>query len=286
VLITGAGAQLAAALTAEFAGTGEIRALCHAELDIADPEAVQRNVSAFKPTLIINCASYNHVDHAEDEPEAALRVNAFGVRVLARSATEHDATLVHYGTDFVFDGEAARPYSEDDAPNPSSVYASSKLLGEWFALEATRAYVLRVASLFGGAPAKSSIDRIVDAISEGRDARVFRDRTVSPSYVVDVASATRALVTHGSPGLYHCVGSGCCTWHELALEAARLMGREREARLTPVLASDVPLRAARPKFAALSNAKLTAVTTMPTWQNALARYITVRVSGEKPTKPA
>jgi dTDP-4-dehydrorhamnose reductase len=276
VLITGAGAQLADPLRAEFAPAGALLALGHADLDIADHVAVGRCLADFAPTLILNCASYNHVDKAEDEPDAALRVNAFGVRVLARAATEHGATLVHYSTDFVFDGRATRPYTEEDAPNPPSVYASSKLLGEWFALEASRGYVLRVASLFGGARPKSSVDRIVDAIAEGREARVFSDRIASPSYVCDVAAATRALVAGGPPGLYHCVGSGSCTWLELAREAARLLGREREARLTPVLASEVPMRAVRPKFAAMSNAKLTAITPMPTWQDALARYIKVR----------
>jgi dTDP-4-dehydrorhamnose reductase len=277
VLVTGAGAQLARPFMSEFAGS-EIRALCHADLDIADPVAVQRCVSEFKPTLIINCASYNQVDNAEDEPKAALRVNAFGVRVLARSAAEHDATLVHFGTDFVFDGAGTRPYTEDDAANPLSVYASSKLLGEWFALEAPKGYVLRVASLFGGANAKSSVDRLVDAILEGREARAFSDRTASPSYVFDVAAATKAVVERGAPGLYHCVGSGYCTWYELALEAAKLLGRERDARVIPVSMADVPLRAARPKFAALSNAKLRAVTPMPTWQDALGRYIHARRS--------
>jgi dTDP-4-dehydrorhamnose reductase len=276
VLITGAGAQLAAALLPEFTGSAEVRALGRADLDITDAAAVRRCTGEFSPSLIINCASYNYVDKAEDEPDAALLVNAFGVRVLARAASECGATLVHYSTDFVFDGRAERPYLEDDAPNPPSVYASSKLLGEWFALEAAGAYVLRVASLFGGPAAKSSVDRIVDAIIEGREAKVFSDRTASPSYVVDVAAATRSLVSRGAPGLYHCVGSGFCTWHELALEAARLLGREHSARLTPVPVSEVPLRAARPKFAALSNAKLTAVTAMPTWQDALSRYIDTR----------
>jgi dTDP-4-dehydrorhamnose reductase len=283
VLITGAGAQLATALTPEFDATGDVRALRHAELDITDPAAVQRCVAEFKPSLIINCASYNLVDQAEDDPEAALRVNAFGVRVLVRSATEHGATLVHYSTDFVFDGQGTRPYTEEDAPNPPSVYASSKLLGEWFALESRKAFVLRVASLFGGAPAKSSVDHIVNAIIGGCEARVFSDRTVSPSYIFDVASATRALVTRGVPGLYHCVGTGSCTWYELAVEAARLLGREEDARLKPVLTADVPLRAARPKFAALSNAKLTTIMPMPTWRDALARYVETRRSTKAAT---
>ena len=279
VMITGAGAQLADPLRAEFSGSGALLALGHAELDIADHVAVGRCVADFKPTLIVNCAAYNYVDKAEDEPEAALLANAFGVRVLARAAMGQDAAFVHYSTDFVFDGRAGRPYTEEDAPRPPSVYGSSKLLGEWFALEAPRGYVLRVASLFGGARAKSSVDRIVDAIVEGREARVFSDRTASPSYVCDVAGATRAVVAKGAPGLYHCVGTGSCTWLELAREAAKLLGREHEARLTPVLSSEVPLRAVRPQFAALSNAKMAAIAPMPTWQDALARYIALRRAG-------
>jgi dTDP-4-dehydrorhamnose reductase len=185
---------------------------------------------------------------------------------------------VHYSTDFVFDGTASRPYTEEDHPNPASVYAASKLLGEWFALESPRAFVLRVASLFGGAPAKSSVDRIIDALVEGRETRVFTDRTASPSYVFDVAVATCALVERGDPGLYHCVGTGHCTWHELALEAARIIGIDGQANIVPVLAADIPLAAARPKYAALSNAKLSRIALIPTWRDALARYIRTRRS--------
>jgi dTDP-4-dehydrorhamnose reductase len=283
ILITGAGAQLAAAIVAEYEGKAEVRAMRHGELDITHPAAVQRVVSSFRPTHIINCASYNNVDGAEDDPQTALNVNAFGVRVLARAANEGNATLVHYSTDFVFDGRGSTPYTEDDAPNPASVYAASKLLGEWFALEIPKGFVLRVASLFGGTPARSSVDRIVDALIEGCEASVFFDRTASPSYVCDVAAATRAVVERGTPGLYHCVGSGHCTWHELALSAAKVLGCETTAKLLPVRAADVPLRAVRPRYAALSNAKLTAITPVPTWHNALERYIAARTS-KKTTK--
>jgi dTDP-4-dehydrorhamnose reductase len=276
VLITGAGGQLAAAIVTEYAGRAEISALGHADLDITNADAVRRLVSSFRPTHIINCAAYNLVDRAEDEPETALNVNAFGVRILARAAVDADATLVHYSTDFVFDGAATRPYTEEDAPNPASVYGASKLLGEWFALEVEKGFVLRVASLFGGALAKSSVDKIIDALLEGREARVFSDRTATPSYVVDVAAATRAVVERGAPGLYHCVGSGHCTWHELAVAAAQALGRETTAKINPVRASDVQLRATRPQYAALSNAKLAAITPMPTWRDAVERYIAAR----------
>lgn len=282
VLVTGSGGQLAGAIVETFRPHAQVAAYSHAELDIADLHAVRARLASDRPDVVINCAAYNNVDRAEDEPQAALNANAFAVRGLARAAAESGAMLVHYSTDFVFDGKSSRPYTEDDAPNPMSVYGASKLLGEWFALEAPRAFVLRVESLFGGIAAKSSVDRIIDAVAGGTEARVFVDRTVSPSFVVDVAEATRALLERGQPGLYHCVGSGFCTWHELGLEVARLMGRERDAKVVPVSVRDVPMRAARPQFAALSNAKLAACTPMPVWQDALARYLSARVAKESP----
>jgi dTDP-4-dehydrorhamnose reductase len=274
VLVVGARGQLAGAILECFRDCADVCAYSRAELDISDFDAVMARVEADRPDVIINCAAYNHVDLAEDEPDKALNANAFAVRALARAAQSAGATLVHYSTDFVFDGHTSRPYVEGDVPNPQSVYAQSKLLGEWFALEAPRAFVLRVESLFGGGNPRSSIDRIAQAVAEGREAKVFRDRVVSPSYVADVASATKALLERGEPGLYHCVGTGYATFHEVALEIARLLGKEREARLLPVSVADVSLRAPRPQFAALANAKLNRVIPVPTWQDALRRYLT------------
>ena len=220
VLVTGAGGQLGRAVAPVFASEYEVAALTRGDLDLTDAAAVRATVDGLRPGVIVNCAAYNAVDGAEDDPVTALAVNAFGVRSLARAAAGIDATLVHYGTDFVFDGTASEPYGEDDPPNPQSVYATSKLLGEWFA-QGARHYVLRVESLFGGgalAPDAdgrrlgSSLDRIADALLDGREVRAFTDRVVSPSYVDDVAAATLALVRRAAPnGLYHCVGSGHAT---------------------------------------------------------------------------
>ena len=169
------------------------------------------------------------------------------------------------------------PYDESDTPSPRSVYASSKLLGEWFALDAPRAYVLRVESLFGSPPdwtgRRGTLDAIVSGLEAGREVTVFTDRTVSPSYVVDVAAATRHLVETGAaPGMYHCVNSGHATWHEVALEVARVLGVA--PRLKPITMADMPLAAARPCFCALSNRKLAAAGfTMPAWQDALGRWL-------------
>lgn len=273
VLVTGARGQLAGAIVQAYTATAKVMAYSRGELDVSDFDSVMARVRSTRPDVIVNCAAYNNVDGAEDEPEAALNANALAVRCLARAAVEVDAILVHYSTDFVFDGRGSRPYTEEDAPNPQSVYAQSKLLGEWFALEAPRALVLRVESLFGGTNAKSSIDRIAMAITNGQEARVFSDRTVSPSYVSDVAAATRTLVERGAFGLYHCVGTGHATWLEVGREIARTLGKEGAARLTPISVADVVMRAPRPQFAALANDKLSRIAPMPTWQDALRRYL-------------
>jgi len=195
------------------------------------------------------------------------------VQSLARAAVREGAALVHFSTDFVFDGTASRPYVEDAPVAPLSVYGQSKLLGEWFARAAPRYYVLRVESLFGGTLPRSSIDRITAAIRAGDEARVFEDRIVSPTFVEDAVAATRVLLERqAEPGLYHCVNSGATTWHELAQHIADILGLQ--PRLVPVRLADVPLRAPRPRYCALSNAKLAAAgVSMPTWQDALSRYL-------------
>ena len=287
VLVTGASGQLAASIVQTFADC-EVTALTHAMLDVTDGPSVQRAVARVRPELIVNCAAFNLVDEAERRPVDAFAVNAFAVRHLARAAEECEAALVHYGSDFVFDGTADRPYDERATPGPRSVYASSKLLGDWLALEIPRSYVLRVESLFG-APAgwtgrRGTLDGIVSGLLEGREVAAFTDRTVSPSYVVDVAAATRHLVEAGAPaGLYHCVNSGCGTWHEVAVETARVLGVA--PRVKPITTDNVPLAAARPKYCALSNRKLVAAgATMPPWPDALRRWLAPRGRGNPSMK--
>lgn len=285
VLITGAGGQLAQTAAARMEPAHRVVSLTRAELDVTRHADVIESVSRERPDVIINGAAYNDVDGAEDEPVTAMAVNAFGVRALARAAAAVDATLVHFGTDFIFDGTADRPYTEDASPNPQSVYAISKLLGEWFACE-SRHYVLRVESLFGGGllphsdgrVGGSSLDRIADVMLAGGPVRAFTDRTVTPSYVDDVVDATVALLTTDAPpGVYHCVGSGMGTWMEVATHLAAELGCP--AQITPVRMASVPLKAKRPQFCALSNVKLSSVgVAMPTWEDAVSRYARARLA--------
>ena len=277
VLVAGAAGQLGEAMVQQLSLEHEVIGHGRDDLDVTVTDDVTRTLTAVCPDVVINCSAYTNVDGAEDDPATAFAVNAYAVRTLARVAGDLDATFVHFSTDFVFDGGTTRPYTEEDGPNPRSAYAISKLLGEWFAADCPRHYVLRVESLFGGHRARSSVDKILAALIAGEEVRAFSDRTVSPSYVEDVVSATSKLLERRSPpGLYHCVNSGYTTWSELAREVARLAGLP-DARILDVSMANAGLRAERPKFAALSNAKLASHgIPMPAWQDALERYIRSR----------
>lgn len=276
IVVIGARGQLGGAVVEACAGRHEVVPFDRAALDVTDAGQVASAMARARPDVIINCSGYNAVDAAESRPVDALLVNAFAVRLLARAARELGAALVQYSSDFVFDGTASEPMREEEPPNPRSAYATSKLLGEWFAADAPTSYVLRVESLFGAAAghrAKGSLESILDGLKAGRPVRVFGDRTVSPTFVVDAARATLDLLERRSaPGLYHCVNTGKGTWLEVAQEAARQMG------ITPhfevVATADVVLPALRPQFCAMANAKLASVgIVMPSWQDALARHL-------------
>jgi len=279
VLVTGANGQLAHHIVRTFADH-TVTAVDRTTLDIGDPEAVARAVDEIAPGLIINCAAFNNVDGAEDRPLDALAANAFGVRSLARGAQRHGATLVHYSTDFVFDGRASEPYLEEAKTSPQSTYAASKLLGEWLALEAPRALVLRVESLFGS-PAgwlgrRGTVDAILDGLRAGREIPVLTDRVVSPSYSPDVAAATRHLLECGAPsGVYHAVNAGHTTWDQFAAYLAGQLGVT--PNLKRLTMDQLTLRAARPRYCALAATKLAAQGfTMPSWQDAVQRWLSLR----------
>lgn len=281
VVVVGSTGLLGFATVREWRDHGfDVAALTRTDLDVSQHAHVAAVIGRLSPAVLINCTAYNRVDDAEDDPSAAFAGNAWAVRSLARAAQACGAAFVHYSTDFVFDGTTARPYTEEDAPNPLGVYGTSKLLGEWLAADAPRHYVLRVESLFGGSAARSSVDRMIEALRTGQQVIAFADRAVSPSYVADVAYATRRLVTGACPaGLYHCVNSGQTTWVGIA-EALRELLALTDADIVISRASDVKMRAARPMFAALANDKLTTLgIPMPSWQDALARHIRANFVG-------
>lgn len=283
IAIVGGAGQLGAALARELSDDNiDVLALTRPALDVTAGDAVDR-LTALAPDVIVNCSAWNDVDGAETNAAGATAVNCTGVGALAEAARRVGARFVHYSTDFVFDGAAEAPYDEESAASPLNCYGRTKLAGEVAARDAVKFYVLRLSSVFGGRAGegrggRGTIDRILDDLGAGRDVRAFTDRTVSPSYTVDVARATRMLLRMQAPfGLYHCVNSGWTTWHGLAVHAAQL--RRSTSRIVPVVAADVAARARRPQFCALSNAKLAAAgCVMPTWQHALARHVARRAT--------
>lgn len=275
VVVTGAGGQLAAALEHRLTGVCALTALSRQMLDVTEPTQVRRVLRELRPAAIVNCASFNDVDGAESAPKAALAVNGLALDALADAATEMNALLVHFGTDFVFDSDADFGSLDEAAPvRPRSVYAQSKLLGEILARRTERHVILRVESLFGGPRPKSSLDRIARTLLAGDTVRAFVDRTVTPTYVVDLAEATVAVLDgHVRAGLYHCVNTGATTWLTLVCTLATVLGIDPDAAVTPTPFDPATFPARRPKFAALSNAALAAEgVSMPTWQDAIARY--------------
>jgi dTDP-4-dehydrorhamnose reductase len=274
VMVVGAGGQLGQALVKQLSSICVVQGSSRSELDVTNATAVGAAVARLRPSVVVNCSAFTDVDGAEDRQEDALRVNGIAVGVLARAAQSAGAAFVHYSTDFVFAGREDRAWREDDSPEPQSVYAQSKLIGEWLARDCTRHYVLRVESLFGGPERKSTIDRIAATLRAGREMKLFRDRTVSPSFVDDVVAATsRLLAVEARPGVYHCVNSGATTWLEIGAFIAARLGLDHRL-LVATSVKDVTMRAARPQFAALSNEKLAAAGVgMPTWEDALARYL-------------
>jgi dTDP-4-dehydrorhamnose reductase len=279
VLVTGWRGLLGGAMVREFEAdpSAAVVGLDRRALDITDEDAVLEAVGAHNPNLIVNCAVFNGVDRAEDESPQALAVNAFGVQALARAANRAGAILVHFSSDFVFDGEIDRPYTEQDRPNPRSVYGASKLLGDWFALEYPRAYVLRVESVFGRPAAdpskRGSLATIVDRIEDGSEVPVFVDRVISPTHAADVTRAVRTLLETSAPfGLYHCVNSGHATWAEIAEYVASVLGKPMRSK--PMTLATSGLRAKRPRYCALSNDKLvSAGVPMPPWRDAVREFL-------------
>lgn len=187
------------------------------QVSITDPAAIDGLLAARRPDWVFNCAAYNAVDRAEAEPEAANAVNSQGPFNVAAACARHSSRLVHFSTNFVFDGELGRPYLESDEPLPLSAYARSKRDGELRVLEALPgALVVRTAGLFGGNRGQSFPERLLQRAGDAAPLRVVSDQRVNPTHSGDLARAALELAGSGATGIVHAVSDGCCTWSEFA----------------------------------------------------------------------
>ena len=250
------------------------------KLDVAEPGAVERVLGGLDFDVAVNCAACTSVDEVEDNATLAFAVNAHAVAAMAQVCAAKRARLVHISTDYVFGGdvERANPLREDDPIAPVSVYGASKAMGETLArLASDDVVILRVASLFGVAGAGGKGGNFVETmIRAGREKgalRVVDDQTMSPTATADVARVVVRMLTDGcAPGLYHAVNTGSAAWFEFAREIIRRTGIE--ADVTPCATGEYPVRATRPRYSALDNAKVSAAFgAIPPWQDALDRYL-------------
>src|SRR5579884_3737096 len=252
-------------------------------IDLARPESLRAIFDDARPDVVINCAAYNFVDRAESEPQEAFAVNAWGVRELARLCRERDCLLVHFSTDYVFglDPTRRQPWTEKDAPGPISVYGLSKLAGEYLVRSiCPRHMVIRTCGLYGvwgsGGKGGNFVETMLRLAEQGKPLRVVDDQTCTPSYTVDVAETTLALLKTGQSGLYHVTNSGGCTWHELARTIFELAGMY--ANLTPIPSRDYPTPARRPAYSVLDHTGLRQlqIPSPRPWREALAAYLRER----------
>jgi dTDP-4-dehydrorhamnose reductase len=248
-------------------------------MEVTDRDRVRATVRHHCPKAVVNCAAYVRVDQAEDEPEAAFRVNALGAFYVAEACAELNALCVYISTDYVFDGNKGEAYTEDDAPWPINVYGASKLAGEHLVRQAcSQSLIVRVASLFGkvgcsGKGGTNFIETILAKAKSGECLRVMNNTRISPTYTRDAASVIVGLVEHGTTGIVHVANSGICTWYDLAKKAIELS--HLNVRIEPVSSDPYPCRANRPRNSALDGrrAKKYSIHPLPSWEEALECYL-------------
>lgn len=278
--ILGAGGQLGSDLVRTLGDRAV--PLTHAVADVADPASFGPALDAAEVDVVVNCAAYNFVDQAEREPEAAFALNALAVQRLAQWCRSRDKILVHFGTDYVFGRDLTRktPYAESDAPCPSSVYGVSKLAGEQLALLWHKSVVVRSCGLYGLAGRTSRkgnfVEMILRQVSQGKPLRVVDDQRCTPTFTLDLAKATLALVDTGRFGLYHLTSAGDCTWHEFAQGILTLSSVDLP--IERVKTGTFGELAKRPGYSVLAGAAAASLDLAPmrSWREALAEYLSLR----------
>jgi dTDP-4-dehydrorhamnose reductase len=287
IALFGSRGQLGVELKTEFSARGyQVACFERSTVDITDAAAVERAIAGCDPAVVLNAAAYNQVDISETEPLAAFEVNALAVRNLAVACRNSDAQLVHFSTDYVFDGQAGRAYREEDPPRPLGAYAVSKLAGELYA----RAYldtplIIRTSGVFGPGgmdTARGNFVELMLRLAGGSNPiRVVEDHVASPTYAPALAARTADLVELGvqrAHGIFHIGGGTPISWFDWARKIFEAAGLNPPLKPTNEREFRTPAR--RPKYSALSNAKMEALglAPMPSLDNAIKEYLGARAA--------
>jgi len=278
ILLIGKTGQIGWELARALAPLGAVAAPDRSGLDLAVSDRIVSSVRSERPDVIVNAAAYTAVDRAESEPETAHAINAAGVAVLAEEAKRAGALLVHYSTDYVFDGTKDAPYVEEDSPNPVNAYGRSKLAGEQGIRDVDGSYLILRTSWVYASRGTNFLLTVRRLLGEGNELRVVSDQIGAPTFAGALAWATAdPLKRHGAAalgerrGVYHATASGSTSWHGFAAEIARLERVEYRARIVPIPSEDYPRPARRPKNSRLSNEKLLRQfgVSLPGWEASL-----------------
>lgn len=287
VLLFGAGGQLGAALVDRLQALGPVVALDREGANFNEPESLRPIVRRLRPWLVVNAAAYTAVDAAEGDRETCTRVNAEGPGVLAAETAMLGVPLIHFSTNYVFDGRLDRPYRETDAPDPVNVYGRSKLLGEAAVAVNPAHLILRLAAVYASA-GRSFVRRILDLSREREELRVVEDQLVAPTPVSAVAEATVGIIgrvldgtREFASGVYHLTCAGSTSWHGFAERIVTLDPRrdeQRVQRLVPVTSEEFGAAASRPRNGLLDcgRAARELGITLPDWESELERALTGR----------
>jgi len=256
----------------------EIIPLTRRDMDVADFDRTRRVLMDLSPHVILNTTAYHRVDDCENQPELAFQVNALAVLNLVRIANDSDAVLLHISTDYVFDGNTREPYTESSQPLPLSVYATSKLSGEFLVRAAAQKYFLiRTCGLYGVAGSQGKggnfVETMIAKAKRLEPIRVVNDQVVTPTYTVDLAHQIALILSTTHYGLYHVTNEGSCTWYEFAKAIFEISGID--ADLSPTSSGLYKTPAIRPRYSVLENAllKRLGLNEMRHWRDALAAYL-------------
>ncbi len=280
IVIIGAGGRLGAMFMREYRDKFDVVGFNHAQLDLADQSQLREKLGAFDVDLVINAAAFTNVDLCETQHEQAFRINAEAPRVLAEICRGKNAKLIHFSTDYVFDGEKREPYTEDDVAKPISVYGESKWEGEKLVLQTHGHLVVRVSWVFG--PDRPSfIDAMIKRARESDQVDAIADKISTPTYTRDIAQALPQFFDSDVPGgILHFASSGECSWQEYAqfsVDCCRSLGIPLKAKMVRTLKlSDMKNWVARrPVYSVLSTEKFFSLTgtTPRNWRDAVAEYV-------------
>jgi dTDP-4-dehydrorhamnose reductase len=290
ILLFGSNGQLGSDLLKVFQTAGDrVVAVPHSQVDVCNEEQVSAVIAEARPDVVLNTAAFHKVEECEKKPALAFQVNGTAAMNLALACRQSGAVLVHFSTDYVFDGRKNSGYEETDLPAPLNVYGASKVAGEHLiACNTDRYFILRTCGLYGiaGSSGKGGnfVENMLKKALAGDAIRVVDDQVLTPTYTVDLAEATRKLILTGRFGLYHVSSEGQCSWYEFTRYIFDTAGVD--ANVSPVKSFAFPSPVKRPANSVLSKAKLrTAGVSIPSWKDALPRYLQER-SGKESSHPS